>query len=172
MADVHTLKLGWSGKVLAVLALVLFGGSALFAGLSEKGADAAVPTGYTESYTVKSYSPLYSSFAHSVQHNSSGDVLMLSYYPTDGDTDCTNDGILAYVDGSQLSTYEVSTGDSTYCLLKYKIGKSLYVGSTSGQYSSVSVVSGPANVTGYGSSTYGYTTWNSWVSCPQAVAPQ
>ena len=33
--------IGWTGKVLAVLALVLFGGSALFAGLSEKQADAA-----------------------------------------------------------------------------------------------------------------------------------
>src|SRR3989338_10799846 len=78
--------IGWSGKVLAVLALVLFGGSALFAGLSEKQADAAgLPSGYSESYTIKTV--LSSSFSTSIAHSSSGDVLTVTHYPSDGDGD-------------------------------------------------------------------------------------
>jgi hypothetical protein len=151
-------KLLWGG-----LMSVLLGFSLLAAGFQNQTVDAAgLPTGYTESYNIKTYSPLYSTLSMTVEHVSSGDILTVSWYPSDTDSDCTNDGILAYADGSALSAYETSMPQASTCARKYSIGKSVYA--ESGKYIGVTTVSGSPNATGYGSSSYNYTSWNTWIS--------
>ena len=152
--------IGWSGKILAVLALALFGGSALFAGLSEKQADAAgLPSGYSESYTIKTV--LSSSFSTSIAHSSSGDVLTVTHYPSDGDGNCTNDGASVYVDGS-LANMSYATASTWTCTGTYNIGKSLYV--ESGQWMNISELQGDINMSTYGSSSNMTTSWGPYSS--------
>lgn len=155
-------------KVLWGLMSLLLGFSALSASLREQTVNAAgLPSGYTESYTIKTYSPLYSNFAHSVYHSSAGDQLTLTWYPTDTDNICSNDGILAYVDGAALSASSYATPYTSTCTGTFNIGKSIYV--ESGKSVGASVVSGSVTLSGYGSSSYSYTSWNAWRDWSTAV---
>lgn len=148
-------QIGQRALALILGAFVLFNSTA--GTFSVPQASAALPSGYTESYTIKtSVSGL--SYV-SIEHKSGGDVLWVSHYPTDGDGNCSNDGTQAYIDGSSVSlTYDASMSSTSACYGQGSLGKSVYI--ESGKTLGITVVSGSVSISGYGGQWgSSYSSW-------------
>lgn len=119
-----------------------------------------LPTGYSESYSIKTYSPNAMVSVY-IDHSSSGDLLYISRPEYGGDSNCDNDGFTVQVTENSVTSvispsFTYSGGICSNSSSKHNIGKSLYVD----EYSAgASVVSGTINMGNYGGPSYKTTYW-------------
>jgi len=120
----------------------------------------SVPSGYTDSYWVKSYTPSTSFVELTHSSSSTGDHFRAQFYPTSqvySSDDCAATGAELWINGSEV-TPSFRTDGEWVCHMEYYFGTgaSLY---TEEENVSISIIQGDVSLSTYGGPNSSYTGW-------------